>query len=76
MNPNGGADSARGLRSFVAGMGEASHYSFGTIQPNSEARNASAYGLLKFTLHSGGYDWQFVPVAGQTYRDSGSGACH
>ncbi|MEU4552434.1 CBM96 family carbohydrate-binding protein [Micromonospora violae] len=76
MNPSGGADSSRGLRSFVAGMGGAGHYSFGTIQPNSEARNSSAWGVLKFTLHSGSYDWQFVPVAGQTYSDSGTGTCH
>lgn len=76
MNPSGGYDAGRGLRSFVAGMGGASHYTFGTIQPNSEARNATAYGVLKFTLHSGGYDWRFVPVAGQTYSDSGSGSCH
>ncbi|WBB68621.1 DNRLRE domain-containing protein [Micromonospora sp. WMMD812] len=76
MNPNGGLDTGRGLRSFVAGMGGASHYGFGTIQPNSEARNSSAYGVLKFTLHSGSYDWQFVPVAGQSYNDSGTGSCH
>ncbi|ATO14065.1 alkaline phosphatase [Micromonospora sp. WMMA2032] len=76
MNANGGLDTARGLRSFVAGMGGAGHYGFGTIQPNSEARNSSAYGVLKFTLHAGTYDWQFVPVAGQTYRDSGTGSCH
>ncbi|WP_431944952.1 DUF7594 domain-containing protein [Micromonospora marina] len=76
MNPNGGLDTARGLRSFVAGMGGSSHYSFGTIQPNSEARNSSAYGVLKFTLHATTYDWEFVPVAGQTYRDSGTGSCH
>ncbi|MCG5468082.1 DNRLRE domain-containing protein [Micromonospora sp. LAH09] len=76
MNPSGGADASRGMRSFVAGMGGASHYGFGTIQPNSEARNSSAWGVLKFTLHSGSYDWQFVPVAGQTYNDSGTAACH
>lgn len=76
MNPAGGHDAARGMRSFVAGMGGASHYSFGTIQPNSEARNSSAYGVLKFTLHANSYDWQFVPVAGQSYTDSGTGACH
>ena len=76
MNPSGGADASRGMRSFVAGMGGASHYGFGTIQPNSEARNSSAWGVLKFTLHSGSYDWQFVPVAGQTYNDSGTGNCH
>lgn len=76
MNPSGGADASRGMRSFVAGMGGASHYGFGTIQPNSEARNSSAWGVLKFTLHSGSYDWQFVPVAGQTYNDSGTANCH
>lgn len=76
MNANGAADSSRGLRSFVAGMGGASHYAFGTIQPNSEARNSDTYGVLKFTLHSGSYDWQFVPVAGKTYSDSGTASCH
>ncbi|MFI6128618.1 DNRLRE domain-containing protein [Micromonospora sp. NPDC051141] len=76
MNANGGYDAARGLRSFVAGMGGADHYGFGTIQPNSEARNSSAFGVLKFTLHATTYDWQFVPVAGQTYTDSGTGSCH
>ncbi|MFG2046716.1 DNRLRE domain-containing protein [Micromonospora sp. NPDC048935] len=76
MNPSGAADASRGVRSFVAGMGGASHYGFGTIQPNSEARNSSAWGVLKFTLHSTSYDWQFVPVAGQTYTDSGTGTCH
>jgi hypothetical protein len=28
------------------------------------------------TLRDGGYDWQFVPVAGRTFTDSGTGACH
>ncbi|GAB3957163.1 hypothetical protein GCM10027614_71860 [Micromonospora vulcania] len=76
MNPAGASDSSRGMRSFVAGMGGADHYNFGTIQPNSEARNNSAFGVLKFTLHANTYDWQFVPVAGQTYNDSGTGNCH
>ncbi|MET8266752.1 DNRLRE domain-containing protein [Micromonospora arida] len=35
FNPAGGADSSRGLRSFVAGMGGAGHYGFGTIQPTA-----------------------------------------
>ena len=53
------------MRTFVAGMGGASHYGFGTIQPNSQARNSDTYGVLKFTLHANSYDWQFVPVGGQ-----------
>ena len=76
MNPSGGADSTRGIRHFVAGMGGASHYGFGTIQPNSQARNSDTYGVLKFTLHSNSYTWQFVPEAGKTYSDSGTTACH
>jgi hypothetical protein len=76
MTPTGGLDTSRGIREFVAGMGGASHYGFGTIQANSEARNNTAYGVLKFTLHANSYDWQFVPVAGQSYNDSGTGSCH
>ncbi|MFF4354810.1 DNRLRE domain-containing protein [Streptomyces sp. NPDC001530] len=76
MNPSGQLDTARGIRHFVAGMGGASHYSFGTIQPNSEARNSDTYGVLKFTLHANSYDWQFVPEAGKTYSDSGTTSCH
>jgi hypothetical protein len=76
MTPTGALDNTNGIREFVAGMGGASHYSFGTIQPNSQARNSDTYGVLKFTLHSNSYDWQFVPEAGKTYSDSGTTACH
>ncbi|GLZ38986.1 DNRLRE domain-containing protein [Actinokineospora sp. NBRC 105648] len=76
MNPSGAADGARGIRHFVAGMGGAGFYSFGTIAANSEARNNNTHGVLKFTLHANSYDWQFVPEAGKTYADSGTNACH
>ncbi|MGG7569411.1 metallophosphoesterase family protein [Streptomyces sirii] len=76
MNPSGQLDNARGIRHFVAGMGGAGHYSFGTILPNSQARNSDTNGVLKFTLHANSYDWQFVPEAGKTYTDSGTTTCH
>ncbi|GAA1275571.1 metallophosphoesterase [Saccharothrix xinjiangensis] len=76
QNPNGGLDTAQGIRTFVAGMGGASHYSFGTIRPNSEVRDSNTYGVLKLTLHSDSFSWQFVPEAGKTFTDSGSTACH
>ncbi|GAB3676068.1 hypothetical protein GCM10027589_46220 [Actinocorallia lasiicapitis] len=76
MNATGGLDTARGIRSIVAGMGGAPYYGFGTIQPNSEARNSDTHGVLKLTLHANSYDWQFVPEAGKTYADSGTTACH
>ncbi len=74
--PDGGADAAFGVRAFVVGTGGRSHYGFKTIAANSEVRNSSTYGVLTMTLHSTGYDWQFVPVAGQTFTDRGSGRCH
>jgi hypothetical protein len=76
QTPAAVADPAAGIRQFTVGTGGASHYTFGTIQPNSEVRNGTAYGVLKLTLHATSYDWQFVPVAGATFTDSGTGSCH
>ncbi len=69
------ADPVRGIREFVAGTGGMGLYSFGTPIANSEVRN-SGHGVLKLTLHPTGYEWAFVPIAGQTFTDSGSGLCH
>jgi hypothetical protein len=74
QSPSGTAD-VNGLTEIVAGMGGRSHYGFGTILPNSLARNSDTYGVLKFTLHSNSYDWQFVPEAGKNYSDSGTAPC-
>jgi PKD repeat protein/methionine-rich copper-binding protein CopC len=71
-----GASSAMGMREFVVGTGGRSHASFGVVQPLSQVRNNTAFGVLKLTLHANGYSWQFVPVAGQTFTDSGQGGCH
>ena len=73
---DGQLDRQRGIRQFVAGMGGASHYSFSSPIANTEAYNTDTYGVLKLTLGPGTYQWEFVPVAGKTYRDSGSGTCH
>jgi uncharacterized protein YjdB len=73
---NGTADPARGLRQFIVGTGGRSLNSLGTAIPNSQVRNNSTYGVLKLTLGSGTYSWQFVPVAGKTFTDQGSANCH
>ena len=75
MNASGSAVS-QGLREMVVGTGGISHYGFGTILSTSQVRDSSTYGVLKLTLRSNGYDWQFVPVAGSTFTDSGSSTCH
>ena len=76
QTPTGAADATRGIRSFVVGTGGKSHYSLGTLKANSQIFNGSTSGLLKLTLGAGSYAWQFIPVAGQTFTDSGTGACH
>ncbi len=69
-------DSKRGIREFVAGTGGKNHRPFGAPHANSEVRNADAFGVLKLTLRPGAYDWQFIPEAGKSFSDSGSGSCH
>jgi hypothetical protein len=76
MSPDGTRDDATGIRQFNVGTGgESLALPTVAIHPNSEVR-ASVYGVLKLTLRSDDYDWEFVAVAGQTFTDSGSGNCH
>ena len=74
QNPNGQAD-AKGIREFVVGTGGISNYTSGPAIANSQVQNDNTFGVLKLTLHSGSYDWKFVPVAGGTFTDSGSNTC-
>jgi len=76
LDPAGQVDPARGVRQFVVGTGGRSHYPFGPPAPGSEVRNDNTFGVLALTLRPGSYQWQFVPVEGKTFTDSGSGNCH
>jgi hypothetical protein len=64
-----------GIRHFVVGTGGEKLYDLGPARPNSEARNTTDHGVLKLTLLPQGYDWEFVPVTGGKFHDSGSGMC-
>jgi hypothetical protein len=75
QDPDGRFDPTRGIRQFVVGTGGAPLYEFPNVRPNSEVR-ASVWGVAAFTLGAGGYQWEFVPIDGQTFRDSGSASCH
>ena len=46
------------------------------LAANSEVRNNTTFGVLKVTLHPNSYDWVFVPIAGQSFTDTGTTACH
>jgi len=76
QTPAGVADPVRGIREFVVGTGGESHYAFGTPIANSEVRDNTSFGVLKLTLSADSYTWEFIPVAGASFRDSGSGTCH
>jgi hypothetical protein len=74
QDPDGRPDTARGIRQFVAGTGGAFLYHPVRLQANSEAL-VSSFGVLKLTLASDRYQWEFVPVGGGA-ADAGSGVCH
>jgi acid phosphatase type 7 len=65
-----------GIREFVVGTGGRSLYEFPNVLPNSEVRNHDSFGVLALRLKPTGYDWEFVPIPGNSFRDSGSGQCH
>jgi hypothetical protein len=44
--------------------------------PTTAVRNDDTWGLLRLALSRDGYDWKFLPVAGRSFTDAGSGACH
>lgn len=70
-----GLAASPGLREIVVGTGGVNHDGYVTSLSTSEVRNSSTYGILKLTLSSTRYSWQFIPIAGKTFQDSGSTNC-
>jgi hypothetical protein len=75
QDPFGNPDEARGLRQFTVGTGGKSLTDFTHVEPNSVFRG-KGFGVLEMTLRPGAYSWRFVPEAGGTMTDSGTGVCH
>src|SRR3989454_20331 len=76
-NPSGNLDPTNGIREIIAGTGGGGFDAPNTVfWPNSQVRISGVFGVLKLTLSSTAYSWQFVPVAGQTATDSGTPAGH
>jgi len=71
-------DDATGMRQFIVGTGGEDVWPPPTQSAaNSQVLSPSgAVGVLKLTLRTDRYDWEFVPIAGQTFTDSGTGTCH
>jgi acid phosphatase type 7 len=75
QTPDGTVDAANGIREFVVGTGG---FTTGIDTPTAAnvEKQGNTRGVLKLTLTPGGYTWQYVPIAGKTFTDTGSGTCH
>jgi hypothetical protein len=76
QRPGGAPDPGGGIREFVVGTGGRSLSDFGSTAAHSERRNNWTHGVLRLSLESQAYSWQFLPVAGHSFDDSGVGTCH
>lgn len=75
QTPDGVADAEFGIRQFIVGTGGAP-----LAQPVRRVANSemvlSTFGLLRLTLDSRSYRWEFLSAEGGAILDSGTGQCH
>jgi hypothetical protein len=77
QTPQGDPDPEAGIRQFTVGTGggggpDVLHDPW----PNTEVRDNTSFGVIKFTLEADSYSWQFIPVNEGGFTDSGSESCH
>jgi hypothetical protein len=75
LSAAGTRDPTGGIREFVVGTGGKGLRGFPRVQPHSEVRDHSTFGILELTLGDGAYAWRFRPAVG-AFTDSGSARCH
>lgn len=76
LNAAGYPDTEQGIRSFVVGTGGAYLGPMFFPRETTEVRQNEAHGVLKLDLSAQGYQWEFLAVEGQTFKDKGQGKCH
>jgi acid phosphatase type 7 len=77
QTPDGVLDQEHGLPLINAGTGGRGHAGFiKTPVKNSVVRDDTSWGVLKLTLKADSFDYKFIPIAGKSFTDSGSGDCH
>jgi hypothetical protein len=74
--PDGTVDLRFGIRQFVVGTGGADLLPAAGRIPLRRAPQSPPHGRRRLTLRWGRYHWEFLPIAGQSYDDTGSGRCH
>ncbi len=76
LDANGAHDPVFGIKHFTVGTGGEAHHTAGTPEPTSEALDDNTFGIFKLTLHPTSFDWKFLPIAGETFTDSGTASVH
>lgn len=71
----GHLDREYGVRQFIVGTGGRELRRVGRARPNSELRSREAFGVIGFRLLPDRYEWEFHPVDGEQFTDSGEGVC-
>lgn len=73
---DGTLDRTRGIREFVVGTGGKKEKGHFVSDHNSEHQEKGVLGVLKLTLHSKSYEFEFVQGSDRKVLDSGSAECH
>ncbi len=76
MKPDGSFDGTNGITEIIAGSGGIGGGSETNLFPTHVTGDGNTFGVLKLYLYDDSFAWKFIPVAGKTYTDSGSTACH
>lgn len=76
LNRNGERDDVRGIRSLVVGTGGATLTPMFFAKSSTEVRDNSTFGVVRLKLGSNDYEWEFLPVEQNGFRDHGKGSCH
>lgn len=75
QDASGRADGG-GLVEFVVGTGGRDPRPFRAPEPNSLVRESPMFGVIRLDLAPTSWTFEFLPVAGASFEDSGSGTCH
>jgi hypothetical protein len=76
QDADGRRDEARGIREFIVGTGGHQQLTAApTATTNSDRKITGQFGILRLTLNTDSYAWEFVTGNGSV-QDSGSGTCH
>ena len=75
LNPNLEPDDEHGIREIIAGTGGNQPMQLTGEAAHLEVQDR-AFGVLLLRLYPRSYEWEFVPVRGEEFRDGGRGSCH